>query len=246
MSHTDLLHHQYDTDSWYTSSNRGNLASSDSSESDRNQTTRDGSPVELDFTDLSLDFGQEFEADFGGFLSAENSSYTCNPFAIDPLLVDQEYAPAVPLVPKQYDAAEMSPPDEGPREIPSSGELQQEECDDPEEVIVSEYSSLEGTRSVVSTVALYPSPYNNFLPSIDKLTMTFEWLANESARDGFGDNRSCWPWHCLRVRSIPWEPSSFPALTSIGPLCRMLEKGEPSARSCHGSLLRSSGWADEE
>ena len=103
----------------------------------------------------------------------------------------------MPLVPKQYDAAEMARPDEAPREITSSGQLQQEECDDPEEVIVSECSSLEKTRSVVSTVAVNPSPYNNFLPSIDKLTMTFQWLANESARDGFGDHRSCWPWHMV-------------------------------------------------
>jgi len=212
MSHTDLLQHQYDTDSWYTSSNRGNLASSDSSESDRNQTTRDGSPIELDFTDLSLDFGQEFDADFGGFLSAENSSYTCNPFAIDPLLVDQEYIPAVPLRQEQSHTAEISPQDEPQPENPSSTQLLQSECDDTEEVVVSECLSLAETRSVVSTVALHPSPFDNFLPSIDKLTMTFQWLANESAQDGFGDRRQCWPWHTIRVTDhpAPWGTPLLP------------------------------------
>ena len=197
MSHTDLLHHQYDTDSWYTSSNRGNLASSDSSESDRNQTTRDGSPIELDFTDLSLDFGQEFEADFD-LISAENSSYTCNPFAIDPLLIDQGYIPAVPLVQERYDAAETSPPDEPQTKVSSSSQPLQNECDDTEEVVRTQPSFPEEIRSVISTATRYPCPYNKFLPAIDKLTMTFEWLANESARDGFGDSRCCWPWHTIR------------------------------------------------
>ena len=60
-----------------------------------------------------------------------------------------------------------------------------------------EPSSFEEIRSVVSTAAVYPSPYNNFLPSVDKLAMTFHWLANESARDAFGDHRSCWPFHLV-------------------------------------------------
>ena len=195
-SQTDLLQHPYDTHSWYTSCNRGYIASSDSSESDHNQSARGGSPVELDFVDLSLDFGQEFATDFD-FLSAESSTYAYKPFAFDPLLVDQEYNLAMPSMQNQYDAPECTAPVEGLPEMTSSNLLLQDDSGDPEEVVMRMPTSCEETQSVVSTVTLYPSPWFNLLPPIDRFAMTSDWLANESAQDGFGDNRTCWPWHLL-------------------------------------------------